>query len=149
VLGNWARKKGWGVLLSTCIVEHHIGAQQFAANFRHRLRWYRSTRCSRPAGYLAQVFTYPLPFAFVLPWMAAGAGWAWGLLGLCVALRFAAALATARTLEDRLVPRNLYWLPVQDLLSFAVWFLGLFGKTIQWRGRQFHVTDEGRLVAAD
>ena len=149
VLGNRARKQGWDAKLSACVVEHRIGAQGFAANFRHRLRWYRSTRCSRPAGYVAQIFTYPLPFALALPWLAGGAGWAWGLLGLCAALRLTAALATARTLEDKLVQRNLHWLPVQDLVSFVVWFLALFGRTVQWRGREFRLTREGRLTPSD
>ena len=148
VLGNRARAQGWEVLLSRCVVEHRIGAQGFAANMRHRLRWYRSTRCSRPAGYLAQVFTYPLPFAVALPWLAGGAGWSWGLLAVCAALRLGAALATARTLADPLVPRNLHWLPAQDALSFVVWFLALFGRKIQWRDRIFRVTREGRLEAA-
>jgi ceramide glucosyltransferase len=149
VLGNRARALGWEVTLSQCVVEHRIGAQGFAANMRHRLRWYRSTRCSRPAGYLAQAFTYPLPFAVVLPWLAGGAGWAWGLLVACAALRLSAALATARALRDTLVPRSLHWLLVQDALSFIIWFLALFGNEIQWRGRGFRITREGRLEPRD
>jgi ceramide glucosyltransferase len=147
VLGNWARAKGWDVALSRCVVEHRIGAQGFGANFRHRLRWYRSTRCSRPVGYLAQIFTYPLPFAAALPWLAGGAAWAWGVLGVSLLLRFAAALATAHALDDRLVARNLHWLPVQDAASFVVWLLAMFGREIQWRDRTFHITREGRLRA--
>jgi ceramide glucosyltransferase len=147
VLGNWARAKGWEVTLSGCVVEHHIGAQGFLANFRHRLRWYRSTRCSRPLGYLAQIFTYPLPFAVGLPWLANGAAWAWGVLGVCLLLRLTAALATAHALGDRLVPRNLHCLLVQDAASFVIWCLALFGREIQWRDRKFHITREGRLRA--
>jgi ceramide glucosyltransferase len=149
ILGNWARAKGWEVMLSSCVVEHRIGAQAFGANFRHRLRWRRSTRCSRPAGYLAQVFTYPLPFALALVWLSGGAAWTWAILAACAALRLAAAIATARALADRLAPRNLHWLPLQDALSFVVWFLALFGNRVQWRGRTFRLTREGRLRAPE
>ena len=146
LLGHWARAKGWKVKLSQCVVEHRIGSQGFAENFRHRLRWYRSTRCSRPAGYVAQVFTYPLPFAAMLTWLTGGAGWAWGLLGVCLAARFAAALATARLLRDKQVARNPHWLLIQDLISFVVWFLGLFGRKIRWRDRTFRIDRGGRLM---
>ena len=66
VLGNFAAEKGWRVLLSSYVIEHHIGSQPFAANARHRLRWFRSTRISRPAGYVGQMFTNPLPLAILL-----------------------------------------------------------------------------------
>jgi ceramide glucosyltransferase len=66
VLGSEAAERGWKVLLSSYIIEHRIGSTAFAANARHRLRWYRSTRRSRPAGYFGQLFTNPLPLA-VLP----------------------------------------------------------------------------------
>lgn len=148
LLGNWARKKGWEVLLSRHVVEHRIGSQGFADNFRHRLRWYRSTRCSRPLGYLAQVFTYPLPFALALPWLSGGAWWAWGLLSACLTLRLTAAVSTARLVGDRTVVRNLYWLFLQDLLSFVVWLLAMFGNEARWRTRTFRFGKGGRLIAA-
>lgn len=145
VLGNLARKAGWEVTLSKYVVEHHIGSQGLAANWLHRLRWYRSTRRSRPWGYGLQAFTYPLPFALVLPWLSGGAAWAWGILGACVALRLASALTTARLLGDRLVVRNLHLLLWQDLLSFAVWLRAFEGRRIVWRDRVFEISGNGRM----
>ena len=49
VMGKFAAELGYRVLLSSYVIEHHIGSQSFAANFKHRLRWARSTRRSRPA----------------------------------------------------------------------------------------------------
>ena len=147
VIGQRARRLGWEVKLSRCVVEHHIGSQGFWANLRHRLRWQRSTRRSRPAGYLLQIFTYPLPFALALLWLTDGAAWSWALLALCLAARIAAALSTARLLADSLVPRRLALLPLQDLLSFVVWLLAFYGRTIIWRGRTFELTRQGRLRA--
>ena len=66
VLGNFAAEKGWRVILSSYVIEHHIGSQPFLPNARHRLRWFRSTRRSRPAGYVGQLFTNPLPLALLL-----------------------------------------------------------------------------------
>ena len=72
VMGKLAAARGDGVILSSYVIEHHIGAQSLGANLRHRLRWNRSTRRSRPAGYVGQVFTNPLPLALLLWAVAAG-----------------------------------------------------------------------------
>lgn len=148
VLGNLARKAGWDVTLSPRVVEHHIGSQGFRANWAHRLRWYRSTRRSRPVGYLLQVFTYPLPFAWAAAALSGWAGWALALAGGCLAARFASAWATSRLLGDSLALRRPHWLLVQDLVSFAVWLRAFEGNTIVWRGRVFHLGANGRMRAA-
>ncbi len=148
VLGNSAAAKGWGVILSSYVVEHHIGSQGFGANARHRLRWFRSTRRSRPAGYVGQLFTNPLPLALLL-W-AARPDW-WPVLVLTVVLRALAGIATAGwILKDPLTLRGWFLLPVQDVLSFAFWVAGFFGNTITWRGRRYLLMKDGkfRLIEA-
>jgi ceramide glucosyltransferase len=146
VLGRLARECGFQVVLSRHVVEHRIGAQDFAENFRHRLRWYRSTRRSRPLGYVGQLFTNPLPLALLLPVLAGGAGWAWGLLATCAVLRFGALLAAgAGVLRDRLTLRFAWLAPLQDLASFVVWCAAFFGNTIVWRGRRYKLLSDGRL----
>src|SRR5215472_17705929 len=56
VMGKFAADAGHGVTLSAYVIEHHIGSATFAENVAHRLRWTRSTRRSRPAGYIGQLF---------------------------------------------------------------------------------------------
>jgi ceramide glucosyltransferase len=143
VLGNRAAQKGWKVLLSRYVVEHRIGSQALAANFKHRLRWHRSTRRSRPAGYVGQVFTNPLTLALLLVWLKPE--W-WSVLAVAALVRTAAAYATAGwVLHDRLTARRWYLVPLQDLLSFAFWIAGFFGKTIVWRGRKYLLLSDGRF----
>jgi ceramide glucosyltransferase len=143
VLGKLAAECGDEVILSSYVIEHRIGSQGFAANWRHRLRWNRSTRRSRPWGYMGQMFTNPLPLALLL-W-AARPSW-WPVLALTVAFRAAAGFATAGlALRDPLVKR-LWWLvPVQDVVSFVVWLAGFFGNTILWRGRRYYLRSDGRF----
>jgi ceramide glucosyltransferase len=143
VLGQKAAAKGWRVLMSSYVIEHRIGGQSFSANARHRVRWYRSTRRSRPAGYVGQVFTNPLPL--VLPLLLLQPTWA-PFLMLIVLLRILAAVATAGwVLKDPLTARRWWLLPVQDLLSFVFWIAGFFGNTIQWRGRTYYLLPDGRF----
>lgn len=143
VMGKVAAEMGYRVLLSSYVIEHRIGGQGFGANLRHRLRWVRSTRRSRPVGYWGQVFTNPLPLALLL-WVAEPH--AWPLIVLTGVFRAAAAWAVAGwVLHDPLARKQWWLVPVQDLLSFFVWIAGFFGNTIQWRGRKCYVSPDGRF----
>ena len=143
VMGKLAAEHGAGVILSSYVIDHCIGAQGLAANLKHRLRWNRSTRRSRPAGYIGQLFTNPLPLA-VLLWLAQPAWWPLALATLL--LRGCAAWATADyVLHDSLIARLFWLLPLQDTLSFVMWLAGFFGNTIIWRGREYYLRPDGRF----
>ena len=143
VLGKLAAERGFGVILSSCVIQHRIGAQRLGANLRHRLRWNRSTRRSRPLGYLGQLFTNPLPLALLL-WAASPA--LWPAVPLAALFRAAAAWATAGyVLRDPLTGRLFWLLPLQDIAAFLCWLLGFFGNTILWRGRKYFVLPDGRF----
>jgi ceramide glucosyltransferase len=143
VMGKLAAERGDGVILSSYVIEHRIGAQGLVANLKHRLRWNRSTRRSRPAGYIGQLFTIPLPLALLL-WVAQPA-W-WPLAAATIALRAVAGWATAGlVLRDALTARLFFLLPVQDILSLAMWIGGFFGNTILWRGRKYYLRPDGRF----
>jgi ceramide glucosyltransferase len=143
VMGKFANELGHTVLLSSYVIEHHIGGEDFAANIEHRLRWARSTHRSRPSGYVGELFTMPLPPALAL-WL-----WApplWPVAALAIVARAASAWACAGwTLHDRLTGR-LWWLvPAQDFLAFVIWLAGFFGNSILWRGRKYLLHRDGRF----
>ncbi|MCL4794645.1 MAG: bacteriohopanetetrol glucosamine biosynthesis glycosyltransferase HpnI [Bryobacteraceae bacterium] len=144
VLGQSAAQAGFGVILSSYVIEHRIGAQRLRPNFAHRLRWNRSTRRSRPAGYAGQVFTNPLPLALALA-IAAPALW-WVVIPTALLRAWAAHEVSWRTLRDPLCRRRWWLIPLQDLLSFAFWVAGFFGNTIEWRGRRYRLLADGRFV---
>ena len=143
VMGKLAAERGDGVILSSYVIEHRIGAQSLAANLRHRLRWNRSTRRSRPAGYVGQLFTIPLPLALLL-WVVQPAWWPLAATALC--LRAIAGWATAGlVLRDPLTARLFWLVPLQDVISLAMWIGGFFGNTILWRGRKYYLRPDGRF----
>lgn len=146
VMGRMVAEAGWQVILSRNIIEHHIGCQRWRENFRHRLRWMRSTRRSRPWGYLGQLFTYPLPLALLLLCVAP---WAWPLAAATTVGRALAAWWVAqRILRDPLFRRFWYLLPLEDLLSSVFWLMGFFGKAVTWRGRKYLLERDGRFRPA-
>ncbi|MBV9742408.1 MAG: bacteriohopanetetrol glucosamine biosynthesis glycosyltransferase HpnI [Acidobacteriia bacterium] len=143
VLGKMAAQAGWRVVLSSYIIEHRIGSQCFRASLKHRLRWDRGTRRSRPWGYMGQVFTNPLPLAMIL--VLAKPSW-WPVLVVTAAFRALAGWATAERLLEDALTRRLWWLvPFADLASFLVWLAAFYGNTIVWRGRKYELLRDGRF----
>jgi ceramide glucosyltransferase len=133
VLGQLAAEAGLGVGLSRYVIEHRIGSQPFGPNARHRLRWCRSTRRSRPAGYAGQLFTYTLPLMlFALPWsLLAAPIWIWSKVE-----------TAALTLH---AGSHWYLIPIAELASFLFWIGGFFGNTIAWRGQEYYLHADGRF----
>ena len=138
VMGQWAAEKGFGVILSRYVIEHRIGSEPVAKNFAHRLRWNRSTRRSRPTGYVGQVFMNPLPWAC---WLAFTA-W-WPVAAGAILLRILAGAYLAR----RVLRGRWSWLTLpQDFLSLVFWGLGFFGNTIAWRDRRYRLHADGTFT---
>jgi ceramide glucosyltransferase len=140
VMGKFAAQEGHGVILSSYVIEHHIGYSDLRHNSAHRLRWARSTRRSRPLGYVGQIFTMPLPLAVLT--VIAHPAWL-PLLLVALVLRAAAADAIVRgALHARV---NWALIPLADVASFCFWIAGFFGKTITWRGRRYRLHGDGRF----
>jgi ceramide glucosyltransferase len=140
VLGKFAAEAGHGVILSSFVVEHHIGSATLQQNVEHRLRWARSTRRSRPAGYVGQLFTMPLPLALLV--CTAAPAW-WPVLPLSLIVRAVAAY----TVSARVLGSKINWLllPIEDLLEFCFWLAGFFGNKVSWRGRRYQLFSDGRF----
>jgi ceramide glucosyltransferase len=140
VIGKFAAEAGHGVILSSYVVEHHIGSSTLRENVLHRLRWSRSTRRSRPAGYVGQLFTMPFPLALLL--FTAMPAW-WPVVLMALILRMLAALAVS----GRVLKAKINWLllPLEDLTSFGFWIAGFFGSTIIWRARRYRLLCDGRF----
>ena len=140
VLGKFAAEAGHGVILSSYVIEHHIGSADFHHNIEHRLRWVRSTRRSRPLGYLGQLFTMPVPLALIL-FLLKPALWPVSLAA------FAVRMAAAHVVSAYVLHARLNWalLPLEDVIGFFFWLAGFFGNIITWRGRRYRLTRDGRF----
>jgi ceramide glucosyltransferase len=140
VMGKFAAEAGHGVSLSSYVIEHHIGDADLRHSAAHRLRWVRSTRRSRPLGYIGQLFTMPVPLALLA---VAVAPRLWPAAAVVVLIRtIAAYVVSARVLKARI---NWVLLPIEDIFGFCFWIAGFFGNTVVWRGRRFRVFADGKF----
>jgi ceramide glucosyltransferase len=145
-LGARIAQAGYRVEVSSEIVETSVPAYGWRGFFDHQLRWLRTVRCSRPAGYAGLIFTYGLGWA-LLNVLASGLSplslW---LFGLTFFLRLSQAMTVGATvLGDHEVLANLWLLPLRDVIAMGLWVAGFAGNTIVWRGERFALKD-GKLA---
>jgi ceramide glucosyltransferase len=144
-LGARVNRAGFAVALSHEVVETSVPAYSWRAFLHHQLRWYRTVRDARPAGYAGLVFTHGLVWA-LLNVLASGVSplslW---ILAMSFFLRLTLAMTVgARVLADHEVLPNLWLLPLRDVVAMGLWIAGFAGNTIVWRGERFTVKN-GKL----
>jgi ceramide glucosyltransferase len=140
-LGTHMAGLGYRVALSKVVVETNLSDEGWSEVWRHQLRWSRTIRVSRRAGYYGYLATQAAFWSAV----AAGAGH-WWIAVAVMAVRLATGLVVGRgVLGDHLVSRYWYLLPLRDLWGFAVWVAGLRGDTVDWRGRRLRLAADGRI----
>ena len=141
-LGRRLHGLGRKNVISHVVVSTRLSAGSWSAAWRHQLRWARTIRWSRGAGYAG------LPITFATLWAVAAAvcGLPWLALAL-LAIRMATALECGWfLLRSADVLRYCYLIPLRDLWGVAVWAAGLFGNTVEWRGRTLRLDREGRIL---
>ncbi len=145
-LGHRIAGSGKPVELSGTVVETFLPAYSFSTFVQHQLRWARTVRDSRKAGYLGLGLTFGLPWALTAVVFSRGASWTWWLLALTAGMRLLVAyLVGSKVLADRQLARNLWLIPFRDLIALGVWLISFTGHTIEWRGDQFLLKD-GKLA---
>jgi ceramide glucosyltransferase len=116
----------------------------------HQVYWDQNTRAARPWAFLATVLIRSIPFAILYALLRLCDPIGLGVLAGALFLRLAtAAVILAWGFGDREGFRSIWLLPVRDVLSLVSWFLAFAKRTTVWRGSQFILTRDGRLVARE
>ncbi len=139
-LGARLHRAGFRVELVGEVVVTTVPAYTWRGFADHQLRWSRSTRDSRRAGYLGLAFTYVLPWAFATVLASGFALWSLSLLSLALLARVAVALSVGvGLLRDEQVFRDLLLLPLRDCLGLFFWAWSYASNTVIWRGERFRL----------
>ena len=145
-LGRRIADLGLKVVLSSVVVETHLPAYDLSGFFAHQMRWARGVRDARLGGYIGLASTFGLFWALLILVAFHGAPWAIGVFAAVVLARFAVAIVIGRfVLKDRQVPKQLWMLPVRDLIAVGIWIVSFAGHTVTWRGDRFQLKN-GRLM---
>ncbi|HEX6879524.1 MAG TPA: bacteriohopanetetrol glucosamine biosynthesis glycosyltransferase HpnI [Terriglobales bacterium] len=150
VLGNEVYKSGRKVVMSDHIIDHVVMNRSFKSSMLHQLRWTKSTRFSRPAGYFSSVLTYAMPFGIFGAIAALAGGMpvlAASLLGWAVLNRMIMAMVAGYgVVRDRRSLVYSWVYPLRDLQGFLLWCGSYWGKTVDWRGEKYRLVDKGKMV---
>jgi ceramide glucosyltransferase len=147
-LGARIAATGFEVALSREVVETSIPPYRFGEFLAHQIRWARTVRDARRFGYFGTIFTYGLSWA-LMNLAASGASLeSIALLSITLAARVAVALLVGgELLGDRQVLRNLWLLPLRDIVALGVWAWSYAADTVSWRGERFAIKG-GKIIAS-
>jgi ceramide glucosyltransferase len=140
-LGARIAALGKRIALCDSVVVTNLGAGSWRDVWNHQVRWSRTIRVSRPAGYLGYLVTQATFWCVVAALMG---HWKIALAG--EAVRLVAALAAMSAVGDSRLYR-VAAVPLRDLFGFAVWCGGMVGSTVEWRGLRFHLRPDGTISA--
>ena len=141
-LGKRIHRLGYRNWMSKVVVSTRVAAGSWSGAWKHQLRWARTIRLSRGAGYAG------LPVTFATFWAVVAAAFGFWWMALAVlAARFAMAITAGWiVLRSNDVWKYLPLIPIRDMWGVAIWAVGLVGNTVEWRGRTLRLDAEGKIV---
>jgi ceramide glucosyltransferase len=147
LLGNLAAQVGYEVVICPCIVDTTLPAYRFKEFFAHQLRWARTTKFSRPSGYVGLLFTFTTVWASLLVTIFPESLLALSVGVTALIVRFGAAwIIGGWWMQDQRLRRYFYLLPLRDFFGFIVWIASFLGNTVSWRGDRFRLIAGGYLI---
>lgn len=144
-LGRAVRELGYRVRITRGFaVEHVCSEDSLKALFQQELRWARTNLLLAKAAYAGTILTYPLPLALLALLFGGFSLTSLAVLGSALASRLFLVFQSRRFLGDR--DKDLWLLPVRDLLSFAIFVVSFFGHNVEWRGTRYVAAPDGELA---
>jgi ceramide glucosyltransferase len=143
MIGNLIDKAGYRVVLSEHVIDHVVSQKNFKKMWENQLRWAKSTRYSRPKGHFGSGLIFAMPYGL----LALAAAILLGLPGLGLVLFGAAVLNRIieswvvgwGVVHDPVALKQIWILPLRDLLGFMVWVASYTGATTAWRDSRYEL----------
>ena len=143
-LGQLVTGLGLRVVLAPYVIENVLSESSLLGLCRRELRWARTIRAVRPAGYAFSFVTFGFPLAALAVFASPRDRLAWALLLVASGLRLALHFAARATFGVSAKPEP-HLIPLRDALSFSIWAVAFAGRRVRWRERAFRLDGEGRL----
>lgn len=113
----------------------------------HQVYWDQNHRSARPLAYLSTIIIRSVPFALLFALINITRPFAWGVLVSALFLRMGtAAVNLGWGLRDREGLRSIWLLPFRDIAGFVSYVLAYTKRTTIWRGTEYTLTRDGRLL---
>jgi ceramide glucosyltransferase len=114
----------------------------------HQVYWDQNTRAARPIAFFSTVLIRSVPFALLFSMLRLFDPQSLSLAAGVIAVRLSTSAAILGWgFRDREGLRGLWLLVFRDIAALISWFLAFVKRTTIWRGTEFILTRDGRLVA--
>ena len=148
-IGRRVAESGRRVVLSPHVIEAAIELENWADWWTHQVYWDQNTRAANPTGFYGLILTKAIPFATLFCLLRGFDVAGLFVLAAAIGVRLASAAIIARSgLSDRETVSNLGLLPLRDLAGLAVWCAALGQRSVTWRGQEFVLQADGKMVPA-
>jgi ceramide glucosyltransferase len=144
-IGEAVRALGAQVVIPPFAIAHACVETSFAKLVAHELRWSRTIRAVDPAGHLGSVLIHPFAFAFIAVLLSGFAAWSWGIAAVALASRLALKLRVDHVLKR--ASRDLWLLPLWDLVALGIFTASFLSGRVTWRGLSYTVDKKGFLTS--
>jgi ceramide glucosyltransferase len=145
-IGEAVRAIGEKVVIPPFPISHACVEASFTQLIVHELRWSRTIRRIDPLGHLGSAVIHPFAFALLAVAFSGGATWTWLLVLVALVARLGLTLRTDHALRQPY--SGLGWLPLWDIVAFAIFIASFRSSRVIWRGFSFKVDGNGLLSAA-
>ncbi len=142
-LGLLVHRAGLAVAIQNRTVAHVCAERSARDLFYHELRWARTIRSVDPLGYAGLAITHAVPLALL--GLLLGGITPSAIVGIAaIACRFALQSELDRDFHLR---NDAFWLgPLRDILSFVIFVLSFFGRSVEWSGHRYVLRADSRLA---
>jgi ceramide glucosyltransferase len=149
-MGRRIWESGKKIAVVPYVVDTMVDLKSPSQWWSHQVYWDQNTRSARPAAFFYTVTVRSIPFALLYVLFRGMNMASLAICGAAILLRLAAAGLILRWgFRDREGLRSLWLLPFRDVASLVSWLLAFTKRTTVWRGTQFVLTRDGRLVARE
>ena len=148
-MGRRLQRLGLRLELLPYLVDTVVDLASARAWWRHQLYWDQNTWAARPIGFLATILVRPIPFALIFAALRLFDPLALSVVAGVTTFRVITAAAIMRSQRDREGLRNLLWLPLRDVAALATWLAALRSRSVTWRGSEYSLTADGRMIQTE
>jgi ceramide glucosyltransferase len=148
-LGRMAADHGFGVRISSSVVTVTCEERRLRDFWNHQLRWARTHRTVRRVS-LATIFIHGPFWALVLLLsVGVNAGSLTVLVTVLAARLIMSATLLVRVLGLPKLLRDIWLVPLKDLVMTGIWFASLFSNRVLWAGRRYQILRGGEMREMD
>ena len=145
-LGRRLWTSGKQVILLPYLIGATVDLKNWQQWWTHQVYWDQNTYLAQPLPFVATILIRAVPFALLFAIARLGDPVGLSVLAATIAMRLLTAALVAVKLADGETQRSLYLLPLRDIFGLIFWGLAFTVRKVVWRGVEFKLTSQGKMV---